>query len=111
MLSQAQIDHLRTIVGKGSLLSSREDLLAYSYDGTTLWTHLPECVVLPATVEQISAVLKFACAARIPVTARGGGTNVSGGSIPVKGGIVLCTTRMNRILKIDKDNLVAEVEA
>jgi glycolate oxidase len=111
MLSQAQIDHLTAIVGQGSVLSSKEDLLAYSYDGTTLWAHLPDCVVLPQNVEQISKILSFASANLIAVTPRGGGTNVSGGSIPVKGGIVLCTTRMNRILKIDKENLVAEVEA
>lgn len=111
MLSQAQLEHLGAIVGRGHLLSAREDLLAYSYDGTTIWTHLPDCVLLPENTAQISAILKYANANRIPVTPRGGGTNVSGGSIPVKGGIVLCTARMNRILKIDKENLVAEAEA
>ena len=54
--------------------------------------------------------MKIANTERIPVTPRGGGTNVSGGSVPIQGGIVLCTTRMNRILRIDKENLSATVE-
>ena len=54
--------------------------------------------------------MKMANTEKIPVTPRGGGTNVSGGSVPIQGGIVLCTTKMNRILKIDKENLTATVE-
>jgi glycolate oxidase len=71
---------------------------------------MPDVVVLPENVNQISEVLKFADANRIPVTPRGGGTNRSGGSIPVKGGIVLGTTRLNHILEINKTNLNATVE-
>jgi glycolate oxidase len=66
--------------------------------------------VLPTTTEQVSQILKLANEKRIPVTPRGAGTNVSGGSIPIKGGIVLCTTRMNKILNINKTNLAAIVE-
>jgi glycolate oxidase len=72
---------------------------------------LPDVVVLPTTAEQVSQILKLANQKRIPVTTRGGGTNVSGGSIPIKGGIVLCTTRINKILDISKANLTATVEA
>jgi glycolate oxidase len=72
---------------------------------------LPDCVVLPRTTRQVSQILELANSKEIPVTARGGGTNVSGGSIPVKGGIVLCTTKMNSILKINQATLVAEAEA
>jgi glycolate oxidase len=67
-------------------------------------------VVLPTTAEQVSRILKLADDNQIPVTPRGAGTNVSGGSIPIKGGIVLCTTRMNKILDINKANLTATVE-
>ena len=111
MLNQSQIHSLRNLVGNAHVLTAAEDLLVYSYDGTTIWTHLPDCVVLPESTEQVAAVVKLAGDVGIPLTARGGGTNVSGGSIPIKGGIVLCTTRMNRILKINKATLVAEVQA
>jgi glycolate oxidase len=110
MIKKEIIGKLEKITGKDGILSSKEDLNAYSYDGTTNWVHLPEVVLLPTTTEQVSQVLKLANENKIPVTARGGGTNSSGGSIPVKGGIVLCTTRMNRILEINKGNLHAIVE-
>jgi glycolate oxidase len=110
MLETKVISQLEKIVGKGAVLTSKEDLNAYSYDGTATWAHLPDVVVLPTTAEQVSQILKLANEKRVPVTPRGGGTNVSGGSIPIKGGIVLCTTRMNKILNINKTNLTATVE-
>jgi glycolate oxidase len=85
-------------------------LTAYSYDGTNMWSHLPEVVVFPMFTKQVSQVLHFANQNSIPVTPRGGGTNVSGGSIPIKGGIVICTTRMNGIIEVNKTNLNATVE-
>jgi glycolate oxidase len=110
MLSKEIISQLQQITGKEAVLTTEEDLQAYSYDATTTWSHLPDIVVLPTTVEQISAIMKIANENRIPVTPRGGGTNVSGGSIPIKGGIVLCMTRMNRIIDINKSNFTAVVE-
>jgi glycolate oxidase len=111
MLDAILLGTLKEIVGPNNLLTSREDLLSYSYDGTALWRHAPEVVVLPHSTEQISLIVKLAQTHKIPVTTRGGGTNVSGGSIPIQGGIVLCTTRMNRIININKETLTAEVEA
>jgi glycolate oxidase len=110
MIEKKVVSQLEKIVGKGAVLTSKEDLNAYSYDGTTTWAHMPDVVVLPTTAEQISRILKLANEKRIPVTPRGAGTNVSGGSIPIKGGIVLCTTRMNKILDINKTNFTATVE-
>ena len=110
MITSKHIDQLRRIAGKENVLTTKEELLAYSYDATNMWQHMPDVVVLPSNAEQISAILKLANENRIPVTPRGGGTNVSGGSIPIKGGIVLCTTRMNRIIEINKTNLNAMVE-
>jgi len=111
MLEAKMISKLEKIVGKEAVLTSKEDLNAYSYDGTTTWAHMPDVVVLPTSSEQVSQILKLANENRIPVTPRGGGTNVSGGSIPIKGGIVLCTTRMNKILDINKTNLTVTVES
>jgi glycolate oxidase len=110
MVKSEIVTQLKSIAGKENILLSKEDLVSYSYDGTTMWSHMPDVVVLPETSEQVSQVVKLANSNLIPVTPRGAGTNVSGGSIPIKGGIVLCTTRMDKILDINKGNLVATVE-
>jgi glycolate oxidase len=110
MVDKVLINKLKRIVGKESILTSPEEMLAYSYDGTNMWSHRPDVVVLPSGADQISSILKLASENKIPVTPRGGGTNVSGGSIPIQGGIVLCTTRMDRINEINRTNLNATVE-
>jgi glycolate oxidase len=104
------VSQLQKIAGKEAVLTAKEDLNAYSYDGTTVWTHMPEVVVLPTTTEQVSQIMKLASENKIPVTPRGAGTNVSGGSIPIKGGIVLATPRMNRIVDINKTNFTVTVQ-
>ena len=109
MLQESIATQLEGIVGKDNVLTSQEALTAYSYDGTTSWQHEPDIVVFPTTTEQISQIMKLANKEKIPVTPRGGGTNVSGGSVPIMGGIVLCTTKMNKILKIDKENLTLQL--
>ena len=110
MIKEAVLVELQKIVGKENVLTTPEALKAYSYDGTTSWIHEPDVVVFPINAQQISGILKLANAEKIPVTPRGGGTNVSGGSVPWMGGIVLVTTKMNQIVKIDKENLSATVE-
>ena len=110
MITSKHIDRLCRIVGRENVLESVEQMVAYSYDATAMWSHLPDVVVLPTNAEQISEILKFAGENDIPVTPRGGGTNVSGGSIPIRGGIVLCTARMDRIIEINKTNLNATME-
>ncbi len=110
MIASGIVDRLRRIAGKDNVLTSKEAMVAYSYDATNMWRHLPDAVVLPSSAVQISDILKLANENGIPVTPRGGGTNVSGGSIPIHGGIVLCTTKMNRIIEINKTNLNATVE-
>jgi len=110
MIEPNRIEQLRRIVGNDNVLVSKEDMVAYSYDATALWSHMPDVVVLPENAAQISELLELANANRIPVTPRGSGTNVSGGSVPIKGGIVLCTTRMDRILEINPTNLNATLE-
>jgi glycolate oxidase len=110
MLQEEVVAQLQKIAGKDNVLTAPEALKAYSYDGTTIWEHLPDLVVFPTTAKQISDIMKIASEKKIPVTPRGGGTNISGGSIPIQGGIVLCTVRMNKIVSIDKENLSATVE-
>lgn len=110
MIKESVIAELQKIVGKENVKTEKETLKAYSFDGTTSWQHEPDVVVFPTSTKEISEIMKLANAEKVPVTPRGGGTNVSGGSIPIMGGIVLCTTKMNKILKIDKENLTATVE-
>ncbi len=105
------IKKFRDIIGQKGVLDSPAELISYSYDATTEWQALPDVVLLPKTKKQISDIMKIAYKYEIPVTVRGAGTNVSGGSIPIAGGIIICTTRMNRILEFDKDNLFIKVEA
>ncbi len=109
-IDPAVLNQLREIAGTESVCTEPEELDAYSYDATSIWVHPPDAVVFPTTTEQISAILKLANEHKVPVTPRGGGTNVSGGSVPIEGGIVLVTTRMNEILEISKENMIAIVE-
>jgi len=102
---------LHKILGDKAVLVSKADLSAFSYDATSNWQAMPEIVLFPTEVSQISRIMALANENSIPVTVRGAGTNLSGGSIPVFGGIVLCTTRMNRIIEIDAANFTATVEA
>jgi glycolate oxidase len=109
-ISHRIVKDLSQIVGKANVLTEKEDLVAYSYDGTTSWVSEPDIVVFPTTAQEISEILKLANQEQVAVTPRGAGTNVSGGSIPLQGGIVLCLTKMKRIIGIDKENLTATVE-
>jgi glycolate oxidase len=88
MVKKLSIEELKKAVGKGNVFTSREILRGYSYDGTTNWVHEPDVVVFPRTPEEVSAVMRVANLEKIPVTPRGGGTNLSGGSVPLRGGIV-----------------------
>jgi glycolate oxidase len=105
------VDALRAACGAGFVLTSPGDREPYGRDETEdLWFD-PEVVVRPRTTGEVAAVLRVAHARRIPVTPRAGGTGLSGGALPVRGGIVLSVDRMDSILEIDRENLVAVVES
>jgi glycolate oxidase len=105
------IEALRELVGSGHVLTEREDTLPYGFDGTAVLKESPLAVVFPKDAEQISAIMRLCREHRVPVVSRGSGTGLSGGSVPVAGGIVLCLQRMNRILELDQANLTMLVEA
>jgi len=109
MLKESIINELRAIVGKGHVLTEREDMVAYSMDAT-VFSHLPEAVVQPANRDQVVEVVKVAARHNMRITARGVATGMSGGEIPLKGGIVVELTRLNQILKLDVVNKFAVVE-
>ncbi len=100
---------LKEIVGDEYVLTSDVDLMLYGYDAY-LETSRPDAVVTPESTEQVSQIIKLAYEARVPVTARGSATSLSGGPVPLKGGIVIHFSRMNRILEIDTANKRATVE-
>ncbi len=110
-LPESTITSLRRIVGDPNLLTQREDLIPYSFDGTAALKQLPGCVAFARSTEQVAAVLKFANKTRTPVVTRGSGTGLSGGSLPVEDCVVLCLVKMDRILELDRANLTALVEA
>jgi glycolate oxidase len=103
------IESLQGIVGNRYVLVEKEDVIVYEQDGS-IFQVMPEIVVLPANVEQVSAVVKGAKRAGVPIIPRGSGTGLAGGAVPAEGGIVLSLARLDRILKIDLENRIAVVE-
>ncbi len=109
MLDPIIIQELQAIVGPENVATEKQDLICYGYDATQM-EFLPSAVVHPANAEETAAVLKLANQRRFPVFPRGAGSGFTGGALPKAGGVVLVTTRMNRVLRIDTENLIAEVE-
>lgn len=110
MLDAAILKELREIVGAKHVLTSEEDLIAYSYD-STFAEHRPDAVVSPANTDEVAAVMRVASAHRVPVVPRGMASGLAAGSVPFSGGLALNLTRLNRILEIDEENMVAVAEA
>ena len=109
-LDQSTLDKLQSIVGSDNVLTAREDLIPYAFDGTAAMKEMPGCVVFALSTDEISAVLKLANDTGTPVVTRGSGTGLSGGSVPSGDCIVLCTVKMERILEVDAANLTMTVE-
>ncbi len=109
MVDEQLVAALKALAGEENVLTSPEELLCYSYDSTVL-QHLPEVVVLPRSTEEVAAIVRLADRDKTPIVPRGAGTNLAGGTIPIRGGIVLSLTRMTEILEIDDINMVAVVE-
>ena len=104
------VQELRAIVGPRGLITSAEELHTYECDALTNFRVMPLGVLLPESTEQVQSILRVCHRERIPFVARGAGTGLSGGALPVEDGIVISLTRMNRILEIDLPNarVVAE---
>ncbi|MCW1970979.1 MAG: FAD-binding protein [Anaerolineae bacterium] len=100
----AFIQALEKIVGKKYVVQDKAALMLYEADGCIMETHAPDVVIMPNSTEQVAAAIKLAREHGVPVTARGSGTGLSGGSTPVFGGLVITTTRMNRVLELDTRN-------
>ncbi|SLM30018.1 Glycolate oxidase subunit glcD [Desulfamplus magnetovallimortis] len=96
-------------ITNGHVTREPEELCCYSYDATGRF-FLPHAVVFPAVSHEVAEIVKIAAKEGIPLIPRGSGSGMTGGSLPVKGGIVIATSRMNRIIEIDDETLVARVE-
>jgi glycolate oxidase len=105
------ISNLANIVGGAkSILYHKEDLIAYDCDGFTLHKHLPKAVVFPKDTQEVSELVKYCAENELPFLARGAGTGLSGGAIPVNGEIIISLVRMKRLLSVDLENRRAVVE-
>src|SRR5467141_989109 len=101
---------LQAIVGDRGLISSPEELHTYECDGLTNFRVMPRAVLLPNSTDQVQAIVRICHRVRIPFVARGSGTGLSGGALPVENGIVISLARMNRILEVDFPNARVVVE-
>jgi len=105
------ITRLMQIVGEKNVLTKDEEKESYSHDETlNLRRYMPETVVKPSNRNQVRDILILANKERIPITPRGGGTGLSGGAVPLYGGILISLERMNEILELDKENMMAVLE-
>jgi glycolate oxidase len=102
--------YFRSVCGDEFIWSDEEARKANAHDETEDLRFLPEWIAAPENTEQISRLLKYCNVEKIPVTTRGGGTGLSGGALPVNGGLVIRMHRFNRILEIDEQNLQARVQ-
>ena len=100
---------IEAVVGGGHYSDDLEDRLCYAYDATGK-QYLPDAVIFPGTVQEVAAVMQLADTHGVPVVPRGAGSGMTGGALPVSGGLVMVMSRFDRIHGIDSDNLTADVE-
>ncbi|GLV60173.1 FAD-binding protein [Dictyobacter sp. S3.2.2.5] len=105
----AVVQELQQTLGKAHVLHTPYDVALYEYDAS-IERARPDIVVLPSSNSEVARIVKIAGRYGVPVVPRGAGTGLSGGAIPIYGGIVIAFARMNHILSIDYDNLCAAVE-
>ena len=107
-ITAAFLEEIHGLLSLDQILTTQTE--SYGRDETEEWVFVPEVVVFPDNAPAVAAVLGCCQRHGVPVTCRGGGTGLSGGALPVQGGLVLSTARLNRILQIDTDNLQVTVE-
>jgi len=103
LMDPALIRDLKSLLGPANVLSQKEDLLLYEFDGSVEKAR-PEAVVFPHTTEHVSRIVKLAAKYQVPVVGRGAGTGLSGGALARRGGVMIVFARMNRVLELDLGN-------
>ena len=109
-LDPAEVKKLREILGSDNLFDSIEKRIAYSSDASKMAGDLPDVIARPKTTEQVARILEVASSSLTPVYPRGAGSGLTGGAVPVRGGIVLAFELMSEIIEIDPDNMTARVQ-
>jgi glycolate oxidase len=109
-MSNALVQKLRTRLGARYVLDKPEELAVYDCDACTLIKKSPDVVVLPRTADEVAFIVQACNEFKIPYTARGAGTGLSGGALPMQGGVLISLNRMDQILEIDARNRTATVE-
>ena len=105
------IHNLAKIVGGArSILYHKEDLLAYDCDAFTVHRHLPRAVVFPKNTQEVSRLVKYCSDHQLPFLARGAGTGLSGGAIPINNEVIISLVRMKKLVSVDLENRRAVVE-
>jgi glycolate oxidase subunit GlcD len=109
-LSPADLDELRALLGADGVLASEAARFTYEADALALEKHMPDVVVLPRSTDEVAAIVRWARARGLPVTPRGAGTGLAGGATAEHGGIVLSVNRMDRLLRVDPERMLAWVQ-
>ena len=111
MTSDAPLAHqLEALLPPGRVLTEPEDIVPYSFDGTAALSQRPAAVVFAQSTAEVASVVRWANETRTPLIARGSGTGLAGGSVPSPGSVILCLTRFDRVLELDRQNLTMLVE-
>lgn len=110
MIPKSIISQLSDIVAPGNILTEPEDMLTYSYDAAVLDSRMPSAAVMPGNTEELGKIVTLCHENQIPLTVRGSGTNLSGGTIPEGAGLVCLTGRLNQILEINEADMYAVVQ-
>jgi len=105
------VKQLKRLVPEATLIADEEGCRTFESDALTAYRCLPLAVVLPSSTEEVSALLRFCHDNRVKVVPRGAGTSLAGGALPLEDAVVLCLSRMNKVIEIDRSNRVARVEA
>jgi len=110
MIDQSIATKFEDVLGPENVLTEKEDMLTYSYDAAVLDSQMPGAVVIPGNTDEIGQVVRICHENKLPLTVRGAGTNLSGGTIPEGTGIVMLTGRLNKILEINEADMYAVVQ-
>ncbi len=108
MINQSQF--FKEFLSPNQIIEGEEERKEYDHDYTEDLHYLPEIVLIPTTTEEVSIIARHCNENELPLTVRGAGTGLSGGALPVHGGVVLSMEKMNRILDIDEENFQATIE-
>lgn len=110
-LPEEMLHRLRRIVGDDGLLCTPEELLVYECDAYLVEKHAPDAVVFPASTDQVVAIVRLCNEFGVPIVPRGAGTSLSGGCLPIGGGVMIALTRMHQILEVNLRDRYAVVES